>query len=522
MECYNYKFKLKDSQGNYYKLRAEQISACLVRYRAQGSVDSFTEVTDYNIDEKDNSLWVRLEGMGPVELVLNIVVEPLRSVTTSLITLDLVPYTTEFEVTTTPVPVDTLQGFSPRIIDGYWYQYSDMLRAFENTGIRAESTVIEPGSTTDIAESNNPNPISSGGVYNLYMQQNNINQQYNQQISSILSSIETLESQHYSIKMNGRLYLPDPFFCIDLGTVGGSGPAIPATHMLDRNTEINGIIYPKGTEVDDDDNVYATDPNYRYSLDNRLTNSPDNTFKALITIYDGCTLNISWKVYSAMQNGVIYCTKAGASWNFYCTNKEVASTFQFYQYNGWDQPILVIRGVSNPLAYTTRINITCDKACGVRNMDLTGSEQYLKKIDPFLTQLTPDTIEISSSTYSVAPDNILITNYIVTVGGAVDFVVTDEMSSAQSFEFAITQANTVITWSDGQTTSASDTLQPGDVVEFIYNGPDSYYWNVTSGGSFRVRDVVIDGQSCVASEVAYINSLTQEEVNILKSIFVVE
>ena len=82
--------------------------------------------------------------------------------------------------------------------------------------------------------------------------------------------------------------------------------------------------------------------------------------------------------------------------------------------------------------------------------------------------------------------------------------------------------NTVITWSDGQTTSASDTLQPGDVVEFIYNGPDSHYWNVTSGGSFRVRDVVIDGQSCVASEVAYINSLTQEEVNILKSIFVVE
>lgn len=522
MALYNYRFKILDSQHQEYRLRAEQTSACLVRYRAQGVADSFTEVTDFNIDEEDNSLWVRLESLGPVELVLNIVIEPLRCVTTSLITLDLVPYTTTFEVITTPVPVDSLQGFSPRIIDGYWYQYSDMLRAFENTGIHAEATIIEPGSVVDVAEPNNPNPISSGGVYNLYLQQNNINNHYNQQISSILSSIETLESQHYSIRMNGRLYLPDPFFCIDLGTVGSSDPAIPATHMLDRNTEINGTIYPRGTEVDDNDNVYATDPNYRYSLDNRLTNSPDNTYKALITLYDGCTLTVSWKVYSAMQSGVIYATKNGSTWNFYCTNKEVASTFKFYQYNDWDQPILVIRSVSNPLAYTTRIDIMCDKACGVRNTALTGSDQYLKKIDPFLTQLTPDTIEISSSTYEISPDNMLITNYIVTVGGAVDFVVTDEMSSAQSFEFAITQANTVITWSDSQATSASDTLQPGDVVEFIYNGPDSYYWNVAPGGSFRVRDVVIDGQSCVASEVAYINSLTQEEVNILKSIFAVE
>ena len=522
MELYNYKFKLKDSQGNYYKLRAENLTACCVLYRAVGVTDSFTETHDFNIDEKDNAIWVRLPAIGQAEICVNITVEPLRNVSTAAIVVDLVPYTTEFEVVATPTPVHSLSGFSPRVIDGFWCEFEDESQTFRNTGIRAESTIIEPGTTTDVAEPNNPNPISSGGVYNLYLQQNNINQQYNQQISSILSSIETLESQHYSIRMNGRLYLPDPFFCIDLGEVGGSDSAIPATHMLDRNTEINGVIYPKGTEVDDNDNVYATDPNYRYSLDNRLTNSPDNTFKALITIYDGCTLSISWKVYSAMQSGVIYCTKAGASWNFYCTNKEVASTFQFYQYNSWDQPILVIRGVSNPLAYTTRIDITCDKACGVRNMDLTGSEQYLKKIDPFLTQLTPDTIEISSSTYSVAPDNILITNYIVTVGGAVDFVVTDEMSSAQSFEFAITQENTVITWSDGQTTSASDTLQPGDVVEFIYNGPDSYYWNVTSGGSFRVRDVVIDGQSCVASEVAYINSLTQEEVNILKSIFAVE
>ena len=170
MELYNYKFKLKDSQGNYYKLRAEQISACLVRYRAQGSVDSFTEVTDFNIDEKDNSLWVRLEGMGHVELVLNIVIEPLRCVTTSLITLDLVSYTTEFEVVGTPVPVDTLMGFSPKIINGYWHEYSDQLRAYIDTGVRAESTIIEPGTVVSEVEPNNPNPISSGGVYNLYLQ----------------------------------------------------------------------------------------------------------------------------------------------------------------------------------------------------------------------------------------------------------------------------------------------------------------------------------------------------------------
>lgn len=52
----------------------------------------------------------------------------------------------------TPTPIYSLQGFSPRVIDGYWHEFDDETQTFKNTYIKAEATIITEGTVVDYPE----------------------------------------------------------------------------------------------------------------------------------------------------------------------------------------------------------------------------------------------------------------------------------------------------------------------------------------------------------------------------------
>ena len=164
MIFYNYSFHFLDSQGSAYTLRKSEITAVKVLYRTSGTTDSFTQTLDFNIDEKNNALWVRLPA-GSLEFVFTLNVQPLRTLTTGLQTLEFGTTTASYNVIATPVPLNSQQGYSPRVIGGYWYEYDDANQTFTNTGISVAGTVIsETTQVDDFLLLGDVNPVTSNAV----------------------------------------------------------------------------------------------------------------------------------------------------------------------------------------------------------------------------------------------------------------------------------------------------------------------------------------------------------------------
>ncbi len=518
---YSYKFQLKDSQGDIYKLRHEQMTSCLIRYRVAGTQDSFTEVTDFNVSEEDDAIWARLPSLGPTELVLNITLVPLRCVTTSLITLNLVPYTTSFIVTATPIPVYSLQGFSPRVMDGFWVQFNDELQAFENTGIRAQETVIEPGTVVNNIEEGNPNPISSGAVYEFYNDQHTINQNINNDLNEIHQHIQNIEANDVKVKVNGTVYEQDPTGLIDLGTIdAGGSAALEGTHMLDREKTINGIIYGPGTMVNSDETkVYCTDSLYRYEMTTVVSDTTEDRKYAICDISSGCTIEIEWQIYTNRLSGVLYCLKSNNEWKFYSTTPALAQSFSFYQRVHTATPILICSSSTGYMPMTVRLR--SHTRLTIRNTGW-GNPTHDKiiHIKPFLTEQASDTIEIDSNTYSVSPDDMIITNYVVTAPGpVVQYDVTSAMTGSQSFDFAIAQDGITLVWSDGQTQTESRELNSGETATLVYDGPNNVSWSYNTSSHFALDDVRLDGTSVVANHVAYLHSLSSAQLSSCLALF---
>lgn len=520
MLLYNYKFRLKDSQGNFYQLRQEQLTACLVRYRASGSADSFTESTDFNIDENENCIWLRLPALGQTEIVVNITLEPLRCVTTALVTLNLVPYTASYEVTATPVPVNSLQGFSPRIIDGFWMQYNDELDAFENTGVEAQSAVITPGTVVNNIEENNPNPISSGGVYEFYNNQQVINNNVQNNLTELGDKIDAIEANPVKIKLNGTIFEQDASGLIDLGVIEATGSG---SYMLLRDYVINGVLYKKGTQVSaaDDTTILSTDPEYHYKFQCSVEDTTVDPNYALVSFSSGCYIKVQWQVYTTTKFGVIYCARNGTSdWTFTCTSQDVASTFYIFQRNH-ESPILMTRSTGSGFGqYVKNVTIDTDLKMTVRDEGWGAfSDDYLVNISPFLIEIPRDYITIDSSSYTTSPDDLNITKFVVEESGTISFVVDDVLQSAITLDFAITQNGTVIDFSDTETSATSRSLDAGETATLVYEGPDTYHWVYNSPEQKMVMDVQIDGESCVAGTVAYISSMTEAEVLACEALF---
>lgn len=513
MELYNYRFLFKNADGDYYKLRAEQITSSIVHWRFNGTTDSFTETLDFNLDENGDGMWVRLPS-GKLDIVINVAVEPLRIITTSLQTLDFAEYSATFEVVATPVPLYSMQGFSPRIIDEYWHQYDDTLQAFVNTGIKAAGTVIsETTEVVDRAEQDNQNPITSNAVYNIVNEQNIINETIESHFNDIERQISDLGDSKVSIKLNGDIYQQDPLHVIDLGEI--KTDSAPNTHMLTEDTLIDGTWFPKGTEVDDDNKVYATDSFYRYRFNNKSVQG--YPYKALLRFYAGCSFSANVQVFNNSYQGQIYVSlDGGYRWNVVCTNPDLARYFKLYYQTPYSAPILVVSATVG-IHYVSNIKIVSDTELSILNVDMELDESKLESIKSFLVDYEHDTIEINKNNYT-APD-LHITDFICTVGGDIVFDVEGGLNQATDISFAITAPDTKIIV-DG--VGESRTLQPGEVATLIYQNPDNFYWTYTTYENLNIHDVLVDNVSCCVAQKAYIYSLTDEQmqdcINILTQV----
>lgn len=516
MILYNYYFEFLDADDRIYDLRQEQLSKAYILYRDAGSVESFTYSQDWNVDEATNRLWVRLPAKK-VDIVINLEVGPLRTITTALITLELVPYTTGFRCKATPVPVNSLQGFSPRIIENQlgqknWFQYDDSLGAFVDTGIPATGTVItEVTEIVDKAEKDNLNPITSNAVYNIYNEQQTINNQVDNHFTNIENRLNEIESEvPTTVILNGDKYIPNDNNEINLGYIDTA----PNTHMLSTLTEIDGKWYPKGTEVDDNNKVYATDGYYYDYCDTKQMDGKSHI--SLFSLRPGW-YRIQYQVYTTTVAGDIYVSKQGErGWSVITTSKQVADTFQLYYSSTVSAPNLVVRASSG--YYIGRFNLMTDQNVRINKWPMNLTQDNLVNMKYFLTDYEYDTITIESNNYKM--NDLTITHFIVDVDGAVSVEVPDSgIGSSNDFSFTATHDDTKIIFNDGTQTIESDFFDTGTRAELIYVSPDEFYWNYYEDSSLNVKDVKVDGSSVVANRVAYIYSFTNTEVETIKDLF---
>lgn len=511
MELYNYFFKFKDSEGHFYQLRQEKLVAAKVLYRSEGSKESYTETSDFNIDESQNALWVRLPALGKTEIAIQITVEPLRNICTPLTVIDLVESTTTFTMSATPTPVYSLQGFSPRIIDGYWYEFDDETQTFRNTYVKAEATIIKEGTVVDVIEQGNPNPISSGGVWNFYNNQQIFNDSTTNNITNITNRLNDLElADPYTIILNDRKFGPNYKNEIDLGYIDFA----PNTHWLKSDTRIGDIVYGRGTQVDDNNVVYSTDSFYRDECDTKQENNKSHFI--LFTLRPGW-YRIQYQVYTTTTSGDIYVYREGErGWNVVCTTKGLADQFGLYYSSAVSSPDLVIRASSG--YYIGRFSVMSDQNVRISRLPLNLSNEDIVKMKYFLVDYEQDTITIESNNYQMK--DLVITNFIIDTDGAVSVSApATGIGRANNFEFTATQDLTKIVFNDGINTIESDFFDTGTRAELVYVSPDDYSWNYYEDSSLQVKDVKVDGKTVVANRVAYLYSLTTAQITDLKSIF---
>lgn len=516
MILYNYYFEFLDADDRIYDLRQEQLSKAYILYRDAGSVESFTYSQDWNVDESTNRLWVRLPAKK-VDIVINLEVGPLRTITTALITLELVPYTTGFRCKATPVPVNSLQGFSPRIIENQlgqknWFQYDDTLGAFVDTGIPATGTVItEATEIVDKAEKDNLNPITSNAVYNIYNEQQTINNQVDNHFTNIENRLGGLEDKpDVSVILNGTKHEQNTNGEIDLGEI----ETTPNTHMLSQLTEIDGKWYPKGTEVDDNNKVYATDGLYYDRCDTKQIDGKSHFI--LFTLRPGW-YRVSYQVYNTTTAGDIYVSRQGErGWSVVTTSKQVAGTFELWRSSAVSSPDLCVRASSG--YYIGNFNVVSDQNVRINKLPLNLDASMTERMQYFLTDYEQDTITIETNNYKM--NDMTITHFVVDVDGPVSVEAPDTgIGSSNDFSFTATHDGTTIVFNDGTQTITSDEFNTGTRAELIYVSPDEYYWNYYEDASLQVKDVKVDGTTVVANRVAYIYSFTTSEVESIKDLF---
>ena len=519
-----YYFEFKDSEGNIYELREADLTQVFVKYRLHGSSDSFTEIYDYNIDESNsNRIWVRLPALGEVDININISVAPLRTITTGLQTLTLDTYTPGFTMTSTPVPIYSLQGYSPRVIDGYWYQFNDELQTFENTGIPATGTLIESGQVDDFAESGDMNAITSNAVYNIKSDVDSSITSINNSITDIESQVSSLESKEVSVTVNSERHTQDLTGNIDLGTISG----VPDTTMLTDLTEINGTLYPKGTQIDEDNRVYSTDSNYYYRFTTAKDSASDDyNYMIAAVISDPCRLDVKYSVYNTDRYGSIWINRNGYVWSYYTTTKELAEDIFIYRPNLAAAPRLCFYATSPYMPAT--VNIVSDKALSITRTFISLEDtSLLSNIKPFLTDESNDQVVISVDEYAVSSlEDMKVTNYVVaSPSGSLNYLIESEEVTDTTFSLTFNMtADGTVTVSDpisGVTTfeSTSPELSAGDVAAFVFDSPENVHWTVSHTTAALLTDVQLDDESVVVSTVARLTTLTGDELDSLKAIF---
>lgn len=485
---YIHRFKFLDADQNEYKLRYETLSAVSVQYRFSGSEDSFTRTQDFNIDEQQNILWARLP-VGELEVVINLSVEPLRTITSGLQTLTFPELSSSYEVVMTPAPVDSHQGFSPRIIDGYWYAYDDTLQTFYNTGVQAKGTVIEEGTVVDFAQNGNMNAITSNAVNVI---NNNIRNELNvinQSVTNINNKVEAVSAKSYSVKMNGEEHKADDAGVIDLGHVDVRGN----TRTLTTQEEVNGTLLPKGTLLDENENVLATDGYYYYKY--RTAIDVDERYVMTVAMNKSCRLDVRYSVYNNVRFGTIFVSKNGYDYEFSCSNSGLAQVVKFYRFNSIADPVLIFPAGNQFVNGTVAIQSTEELI--KRSGAITPNSEQLYDVYPFLTSYKKDRITVDSTPFDV--NNLLITDFVVNIESAeVNF--TDLLNEPVTLTFSNnTTTTTTVTVEDGEFETTSSELAPGEVAILVFSNKNNFIWNTEEHVQTEVTsvngmtgDVVID------------------------------
>lgn len=491
MQKFIYWIQLLDADGNPYKLRQAELSAVSVRYRKAGTEDSFTEELDYNVDEKTDKLWVRLEPIGQADVVVNVTTTPLRNVTTGLVQLFLGQSTTGFEITATPTPLYSLQGFSPRIIDGYWHEFNDAMQAFVNTGIQAKGTEITEGEVVDVVEPGNPNPVSSGGVYNYSLQ---LISNINENTSNINRIINRLDNTpDVTVTLNGTTHTQDANGNIDLGEID-PGFDWDSFRTLDRLEEINGRLYPAGTMVENETNtVLATSDNYYYRF---RPEAEGKQHFAICELREGVKIDISIKVYTNERHGTIWITKNGYDWYYRATSKDISDYIYFYRYNGVTNPIMVIATSSKYMPET--VTMRSDKELSMMLSGMNTPTKPFERCEHYITTPGKDTITIDTNEFTQDPDELDVTDYVVAVNGDVSYTLTKTLDYPVSLEFAITQDETMIIVNDGTFIADSKVLNSGEIATLVYYDEENFYWTYSLQESNEI----------ISNKVSVINNTT--------------
>lgn len=464
---YIHNFKFLDADKNEYKLRLETLSAVSVQYRFSGSEDSFTRTQDFNIDEKRNILWVRLP-VGELEIIINLNVEPLRTITSGLQTLSFPELSSSYEVVMTPAPVDSHQGFSPRIIDGYWYAYDDTLQTFYNTGVQAKGTVIEEGTVVDFAQNGNMNAITSNAVYVINNNIQNELNEINQSVTNIENKVEAVSAKSYSVKMNGEEHKADDLGVIDLGNVDVRGN----TRTLTSQEEVNGTLLPKGTLLDENDNILATDGYYYYKY--RTAIDGDEKYIMSVAVNKSCRLDVRYTVYNNVRFGTIFVSKNGYDYEFSCSNSGLAQVVKFYRFNSIADPVLLFPAGNQFVNGTVEIQST--EQLIKRSGAITPNDSQLFEVFPFITSYKKDQIIVDQTPFDV--NNLLITDFVVNVESAeVNF--TDLLNEPVTLTFSNnTNTPTTVTVKDGEFETTSSELAPGEVAILVFSDKNNFIWNV--------------------------------------------
>lgn len=470
MQC----FVLIDSEGNPYKLRQEDITTMVFRYRVAGETSTdFSETFDFNIDRKNNFLWVRLKP-ETYDWYITINVSPQRCIQSVLTTTTFAIGKEKIECYATVKPVNSLQGFSPFInkTDNYWYEYDDEAGAYVNTYIKAVDTTGEGYPIVDYIQDGVMSSVTSNAVAGL-------KQGYDAQITNINNQVTNLNDKRIKVNVNGETYTEDDDNTIDLGTIATEAYNSATTRTLTKEETINDTIVPKGSLVrttgypnSEKEEVIALSSPHQF---NELVANEDSWYKLYI-LNGGAKLEVKLSVYNNSYRGTIEVFRNGYTWNAVTTSRDLANEIKIYQIGV--VAYLVVKGNSH-----LGISIDCELDGTLTWIGETTTliESQLRDMDVFLTSETSDWATITASPYSVTAAGLTIVNYNVATASC-DFTFSDELDYAVSLRFNAMQDGTIVNVSDSAATwtATCRELSAGEVAILNYSDSDAFEWSYTT------------------------------------------
>lgn len=451
-------------------------------------------------------LWIRVESVDyQAQFVCNLSLGYAEDILTTGIqdvSWSGLPNGQTYTLTVIPAfsPDQAVEGYSPRIEledDGkfYWYCYSSTLGEFVNTGVLAQGSYSSDALGVSQAEFNSYQSEIAADLTTI----NNTFNTYNTRITNLedkrLTITGTKDGDSFSVT-------EDENSEIDLGEIGGGSGSSSTDNliMLENEQTIDGTLYPRGTTLavspDGDIEVKGTDSLYHYNIDCNW--SATSGYVKVASLVDSTILTLHSRIYNSPADGTIYIQKQGYGYKAVSTDEQLATRVKLYK-SGYNWYLCLATSPSTD-PYLYHYNITSTSYLGMyQGAEITSdpeySATYLYSIPHFITDSEfMDYVTIMASSYSA--DDLSITKYNVTTD-TIAFNITETLSQPITLTFNALH-DTIITVSDGTTTSESPVVGVGHIATFFYTSSTEYTWTIsesTTGGSYVKSVSVNDGES---------------------------